>query len=180
VSDPVDYRQKYYETKQELAREKAEHAKAIAELTAYMQSTERVVVTRDEPAIDMYAAEMTGLKRQLQEKSELYTSAEVKIQELEAANDKLNNQFRNPHFWPSTFARPFAESLEAMREVSGSSQLDSKETVAQTFKDWHAQIEEAATQTFDGTFDLARCERARRILICQWVYLRWLEVSSLD
>jgi predicted nuclease with TOPRIM domain len=178
VSQNINYKEKYFEVRRQLQEEKANHLKAMAELDKYLHTPEPPSHSLEINTHEL--AELDRIKQEVKELKAAHETAQQRVAELEQENTRLNQKINNPRMWTSEFVKPFAESLEAMRNVYGATGLDRPRAVKETFQAWHQEIETTVMQLQEGEFEMTLSERARRILICQWVYLRWLEVSRLD
>lgn len=108
--------------------------------------------------------------------------AEVQLQPefvaLKGQLDAFRNKIYRPRFWTAAFAEAFAESLAAMDQAHRPLEVGSAEGVQAAFRAWHRDMEAGLDLFITSGFDPDMAEGLRRDLICQWVYLRWLELTD--
>lgn len=100
------------------------------------------------------------------------------VESLRRQLEQLRRKVNSPRFWSGTFAETFAESLAGMDAVQQALEVDSAAEVSAVFRAWQEEIVEGVELLGEVGFDPDLSEQLRRLLICQWVYLRWLEVTS--
>jgi hypothetical protein len=96
------------------------------------------------------------------------------LHDLEAFRMKIHR----PHFWTAAFAETFAESLATMDRAHRPLEVTDPRELPTVFRAWHQELEAAVEQFVTDRFDPDLAEQLRRTLICQWVYLRWLELTD--
>lgn len=92
--------------------------------------------------------------------------------------EHLQRKVNRPRFWSGAFAETFAESLAGMDAVHQALEVDSAAEVTAVFRAWQQEIVDGIELLGAVGFDDDLAEHLRRLLICQWVYLRWQEVTS--
>ncbi|PYE52045.1 hypothetical protein [Deinococcus yavapaiensis] len=97
---------------------------------------------------------------------------------LQAELERLQRRVHNPRFWTAAFAETFAESLASMDAVHAPLEGIDASDVLEVFAAWHAEVQEGVELLHTVGFDAALSEHLRRVLIVQWVYLRWLELTA--
>lgn len=100
------------------------------------------------------------------------------VDSLRRQLEQLRRKVNSPRFWSGAFAETFAESLAGMDAVHQALEVDSVTEVSAVFRTWQDEIVEGVELLGEVGFDPDLSEQLRRLLICQWVYLRWLEVTS--
>lgn len=106
---------------------------------------------------------------------------QVTAQELAASQrqlEQLRRKINSPRFWSGAFAETFAESLASMDSVHQALEVESSAEVTEVFRSWQQEIVSGLELFDEAGFDADIAEHLRRLLICQWVYLRWQEVTS--
>lgn len=100
------------------------------------------------------------------------------VEALRRQLEQLRRKVNSPRFWSGAFAETFAESLAGMDAVQQALEVDSAAEVTAVFRTWQREIVDGVELFGEVGFDPDLAEQLRRLLICQWVYLRWLEVTS--
>lgn len=100
------------------------------------------------------------------------------VESLRRQLEQLRRKVNSPRFWSGAFAETFAESLAGMDAVQQALEVDSAAEVSAVFRAWQEEIVDGVELLGEVGFDPDLSEQLRRLLICQWVYLRWLEVTS--
>lgn len=125
---------------------------------------------------DLYSQVKT-LKAQLEQFSEFQT-LQTQLLETHQKLERLQRRFQREDFWHG-MAEEFAESLESFDSITGSIISEEPDEVLETVQDWHTQLAQTFENGMKGQAEQHATEHARRILIAQWVLLRWLEVSEV-
>jgi DNA repair exonuclease SbcCD ATPase subunit len=139
---------------------------ARAEVSARDADMQRITIERNDAQVLQ--------DKTLEEQQNLQTS-------LDQTREKLNQleaKVTKPQFWKKEFVEPFAFALHEFNDIGGSSENDDPQAVRELFQTWHGEIEAQVIEFATNGFDLEACERLRRILLLQWVYLRWLEIRE--
>lgn len=100
------------------------------------------------------------------------------VEALRRQLEQLRRKVNSPRFWSGAFAETFAESLAGMDAVQQALEVDSAAEVTAVFRTWQREIVDGVELFGEVGFDPDLAEQLRRLLICQWVYLRWMEVTS--
>lgn len=181
VARDADHARALAQTRQERDDALAELAEARRELAALR------VAEPDGEALDLsdeverLEAELRAAREELRALREDIRN-DPQVQEVRRRVEALEKRVHRPHFWTASFAATFAESVAVMQDahaplVERSEEAGSVDAVA-VFRTWQAEVVAAVELARDGAFDLDLGEHARRLLVCQWVYLRWLELTS--
>ena len=165
-----DYYAKWLEATKQLQEEKKSHAGTLEALMALQHALG--VRARAEGAVPEGAAQAEMAERL----EALALERDRLLKETERLGE-LEQRVTHPKFWTQEMVAPFSETLGAFDDVYGANAPEAPGEVLEQFGAWHRQVEETLGALLSGPFDLAACERLRRVLICQWVYLRWLEIS---
>ncbi|HEX2863816.1 MAG TPA: hypothetical protein VHN99_04560 [Deinococcales bacterium] len=106
-------------------------------------------------------------------------AARREVQALQADLDALRHRINHPGFWRADFAAAFDEDVEALQDIHEALQGDGPAAILPAFKAWHAEIERGVERLLqEGPYDASLNRQLRRILLEQWVYLRWVEVMD--
>jgi uncharacterized protein YydD (DUF2326 family) len=122
-------------------------------------------------------AELIGLKKRLMELSTLETlkhELESKTQELLAVQRRVSRE----SFWQDV-AREFAEQIEDFPTIYGSKTQDSDKTILAALEEWHLEIKESMTDALESRGTSEQLSKTRKLLIAQWVLLRWFEITGV-
>ncbi|WP_034383095.1 hypothetical protein [Deinococcus sp. YIM 77859] len=165
---------------EELARVQRERDEAREALQATQAQLARLTQSQEPDWEERAEALQAQLEQAQQELRALQGNLESTplVRALRRELELLQRRIHSPRFWTGTFAETFAESLEAMDSVHAALEGAAPADVPEVFRAWHGEIQAAVERFSSGVFDEALCEQARRILICQWVYFRWLEVTT--
>lgn len=104
--------------------------------------------------------------------------SDPEVAALQRQLEQLRRKINSPRFWSGAFAETFAESLASMDAVHQALEVNSEAEVITVFHAWQKEIVGGVELFEEVGFDPDIAEHLRRLLICQWVYLRWQEVTS--
>lgn len=140
----------------------------ITQLTQVLETDQTTLDLRTQLESARYS--LRGLERIAVLESELETERKRLL--------RLQRRCARPDFWRE-LAHEFAESLDAFPSIYGSDDAESDDQLRATVGDWHAQIQVTLERVLAGESQMTEVEYARKILMAQWVLLRWFEVSEV-
>ena len=140
----------------------------ITQLTHVLETDQTTLDLRTQLESAQYS--LLGLERIAVLESELDTERK--------RLSRLQRRCARPDFWRE-LAHEFAESLDAFPSIYGSDDAESDDQLRATVGDWHAQIQATLERVLAGKSQMTEVEYARKILMAQWVLLRWFEVSEV-
>lgn len=149
-----------------------------------MTPEERVNTVRAAADLLRQVQHGTDAPEQLQQVISQLATLEREVQDLQSDSEimgqlqEFKRKVNRPRFWTAAFAECFAESLSAMDQAHRPLEVSTPEEVQAAFQGWHADMEAGLELFQKSGFDAEVAEGLRRDLICQWVYLRWLELTD--
>lgn len=173
------------QTEERLSDQLREAQKALADARLEL----RLVQARHQAAITHAERDIENLKRdlsvarqethqQIPNSAPAPTSSSTEEAALQRELQQLRRKINSPRFWTGTFAETFAESLASMDAVHEALEVATEAEVTSVFAEWQQEITSGVELFAEAGFDADLAEHLRRLLICQWVYLRWQEVTS--
>jgi hypothetical protein len=187
---PLEEHKRFYEEEWEKEQSlRIEERKKRLEIEAKFELLERECVRLKIEAlkasnVPILEAERNDLRFRLEALQQRLPSLEAldHLQhELEQSRHELQSvqsKISRASFW-SSIAKEFAESIEDFPAIQGSSAKDSNSAVIETVNAWQQEIQATFGRALAGHSDFDQTARARRILIAQWVLLRWLEITAV-
>lgn len=179
------YETQWLEAREEARLERAKTARLEGEVLALQHQLKYAQLESAQAAqIPILELERDGLRAALkgvQSRAEELYQLDAMTEELSQTRLKLERVQRLPTregIWEG-LAREFAESLEDFAPIYGALERDTDEEVILTVMAWHEEIERIMTHGLAGNALPDETASARRILIAQWVLLRWLEVAEV-
>jgi uncharacterized protein YydD (DUF2326 family) len=126
---------------------------------------------------DALRTELESVKHRLSELDTLETLKNefARIQkELAAIQRRVSRQ----NFWQDV-AREFAEEIEDFPTINGSSTQEPDKTILAAFEEWHLEMMLGVEDALNGQSTIEKLSKNRKLLIAQWVLLRWFEISGV-
>ncbi len=107
-------------------------------------------------------------------------STDAYLAQLTRHLNRLQTRMQRPNFWTGHFAEIFSESLAALDSAQQPLEVETDFEVQEVFNAWHTEIETTLADFERSGFEVVRAEHLRRLLLCQWVYLRWRELTAFE
>ena len=179
------YEVQWLEAREEARLERAKTARLEGEILAlhHQLKHERLEAERAAqiPRLELERDGLRAVLESLQSRADELSQLDAITEELNQTRLKLERVQRLPTregIWEG-LAREFAESLEDFAPIYGALERDTDEDVILTMMAWHEQVEQIVAHGLVGSALTDETAYARRILIAQWVLLRWLEVAEV-
>jgi hypothetical protein len=179
------YEAQWLDAREEVRLERAKTARLEGEILALQHQLKHERLEAERVAqIPRLELERDGLRAaldSLQTRADELRQLDAITEELHQTRSKLERVQRLPTrvgIWEG-LAREFAESLEDFAPIYGALERDTDDEVILTVMAWHEQIEQTVAHGLTGNALTDETTHARRILIAQWVLLRWLEVAEV-
>ena len=179
------YETQWLEAREEARLERAKIARLEGEILALQHQLKHAQLEAAQAAqIPIIELERDGLSAALHDlrgRGDELGQLDAVTQELLQTRAKLERVQRLPTregIWEG-LAREFAESLEDFAPIYGALERDTDDEVILTVMAWHEEVERIMTSGLAGNALTDETACARRILIAQWVLLRWLEVAEV-
>lgn len=163
----MDERLKYYEREWRKAIDRAEEAERLLDKASHERDEAERQVKVLESAIEQVKEQRQELIDALKKTAADRERSEEHLKRLQ----ELRELVKSPQFWLDEVAAPFAHEIEMfdlVPQVARSSDRGDPSDMALEAAELLAQLAEK--------FDLEKASYVRRLLLAQWVYLRWLEL----
>jgi len=102
--------------------------------------------------------------------------AKEEVARLQQKLDRLYAHIHRQDFWRKEFALLLAADLDSLDNLIN--ETTGPEDWAAVFGIWHQEILEGLGRLSRGQGSEQDREKVRRLVLAQWVYLRWLEVCQ--
>ena len=165
----MDEKLRYYEQQWNIANDKAKEAKRLLEEAVRERDEARRNAAIFEKALERVKAQRNELIEAATKTETERTRQEQHLSYLR----ELRELAKRPGFWLDEVVAPFARELEMFDLVPHVA----RQTDAGDPTDMAIEAADSLAQLAQE-FDEERAAYVRRLLLAQWVYLRWLELTT--
>lgn len=166
---------------QERQKQLALQAQVVSLLAENQRLKLEVIASAKNPQLE---AERDSLKTQVQDlesqlkKIQALGDVHSQLDQTQKKLERVQKRVYREDFWRGMVSG-FAESIDSFPMIYGAEEQDTDAKTLSAISDWNIEIELILQMALQGQAESEDLERARRLLIAQWVLLRWLEVAEV-